>query len=105
MLDTSTRLARPRYLHTEGDVAVWQTLEAAIRQVREAVAERFLEHDINAELDATIRDELIPRALADQKRQLPSGTKLPPFAAEVLFSIMRGYAELDPLFLDPEVTE
>jgi pilus assembly protein CpaF len=105
MPDTIDALAQPPYLDAEGDIVVWKALEAATGQVREVVADRFLAHGIDTELDAAIRDDLIPRALAEQERRLPPGAKLPPFAAQVLFSILRGYAELDPLFLDPEVSE
>lgn len=105
MASSADKPAFPPYLRAEGDIAVWHALEAAIGQVREAVADRFLEHGSDAELDDAIRNDLIPRALSEQERHMPPGAKLPTYAAQVLFSILRGYAELDQLFLDPEVTE
>lgn len=104
----------PHYLQAEHDRAIWHALAAAMQQVRDEATQMLLDSAIDVEslfggatnaVDEEIRTILIPRALAEQERHLPAGVALPPFAAQVLFSCLRGYAELDPLFLDPEVTE
>ena len=105
----------PSYLPGEDDRAIWRALAAALAQVRQEATNLLLHSPVELHslfdgnpanpVDERIRAELIPRALAQCARTLPPGISLPPFAAEVIFSSLRGYAELDPLFLDPRVTE
>ena len=105
----------PRYLQEAGDVAVWRVLEAAVQEVRERATQAYVHGRVNpdvlrdgaalGEADKQLREVLIPRVLAEQARRLPPGVTLPPFAAQVVFSVLRGFAELDPLFLDPQVSE
>ena len=105
----------PAYLPGEDDRAIWRALAAALAQVRQEATNLLLHPPVELHslfdgnpanpVDERVRTELIPRALAQCARTLPPGISLPPFAAEVIFSSLRGYAELDPLFLDPRVTE
>ena len=95
----------PLYLRTAHEIAIWHALAAAADAIRERADTRFLGDRSEADLDETIRYGLIPQALAEQERLLPPGVHLPSFAAQILFSMLRGYGELDQLFLDPEVSE
>ncbi len=104
-MDSSPAVSRPIFLRAQSDIAVWEALEHAVLEVRRAVVEQPAGNDADRDFDGWIRDVLIPRALARQERELSPGVHLPPSAAQVLFSAMRGYAELDPLLLDPQVTE
>lgn len=105
----------PNYMRTAVDIAVWRALLAAMNQVRAEAADLLSHGPIrpgslfdpggSTAIDERIRTELIPRALAEQQRRLPPGAAFPPFAPDVLFSAIRGYAELDPLIIDPHVSE
>jgi hypothetical protein len=63
----SERPTHPLYLRTEHEIAVWQALEGAAHDVRRLVATLFSSTVFEAELDETIRRQLIPRALAEQE--------------------------------------
>jgi hypothetical protein len=109
-MDSSVVVVRPKYLRAHGDIVVWDAMERAVQEVRAAVLELPVSSDgslsdRSRDFDDLIRKTLIPRALANCQRELPHGIPLPPNAAQVLFSLLRGYAELDPLLLDPLVTE
>jgi pilus assembly protein CpaF len=104
-MDSSTAVARPKYLRSPGDIVIWDIMEQAVQEVRRAVLELPIGGANGSDFDDLIRNTLIPRALAHAERELPPAIQMPPNAGQVLFSLMRGYAELDPLLLDPQVTE